>query len=954
MLNIYSAFNWIAGILFASFTLFLFLGSKRPSTRAYALVAASLAVWSFAMGLYYMLEGHATLLFLNKLNHFAGALVGPIFLYFTLLFPEEKKPAPNILRSLIIAEIGLALIYFFTDLVIKDTFIVRGAHLNEGWQFGDWGALFHLNLLLPFFGGFYILWQKMKLYKNSPQGDQLRYIFWATVIGSLPSMWVNVFLPLVGSFNLSWLGPVLTVSWVILISYAITRYQLLSVKIVTSIVALLILIVILFVNIFIPAEFGLSLAQKIGSAPIPPLNIYSGVIWLVSMILGSFSFLLYLGSKERATRVYALVGFGTALWALGMGAYYYTDQESWLIFWNRYNHGGAGIIASLCFYFSFLFSERKSEDKYPWVLPGILLSQLLLFYLYFYSDLVIKDTYFVGKDVVDRQWLFGKVGFLFYLTFFSYFGGGFYILYQKLKITVDPFTKNQLRYLFYGSGIGVIPATLAGIFLPMIGNFSLYWSAPLLTLGWVIFTSYAIVRYHVLSVRLVLAEISVFVMSGILFANIFVEELTLGAVSRFFVFLAFAIVGGFFIKNIVKNEEQKEELSALALKLKDLNRNLEKKVEERTGELRKVSIHNETLIENLTSGLIEYSNDFKIIRVNRAAERMLGLKRNEVVGLSIKPEDVMKPRLESLAIVTYPIVGKESVHLAEESTGDKTISANEVKVSYPEENEYHVVTAPIILPGGGTSGFIKIVRDITREKLIARSKSEFISIAAHQLRTPLSIIKWTLNTLLSGDMGKLNKKQIEAMDQGYQTNEKMIGLINDLLDVARIEDGRFGYEFEKRDLTTLVESVVKDYEMIAKKKMLNLNLEISRDPLPNFYFDSSKINLALRNILDNAVNYTKPGDQIRIKLKNEGDLAEIEITDSGIGIPLRQQNRLFTKFFRGENAIRLNTEGSGLGLFISKNIIQKHRGEIDIHSEEGVGTKVRINLPLSKEKPVVE
>ncbi|MBI2041924.1 MAG: HAMP domain-containing histidine kinase [Candidatus Nealsonbacteria bacterium] len=236
---------------------------------------------------------------------------------------------------------------------------------------------------------------------------------------------------------------------------------------------------------------------------------------------------------------------------------------------------------------------------------------------------------------------------------------------------------------------------------------------------------------------------------------------------------------------------------------------------------------------------------------------------------------------------------------------------------------------------------------IEREKKISQMKSEFITLAAHQLRTPLSAIKWTIQMLIDGDIGKLNAEQKKVLENGYHANENIIRLTRDLLDVVRIEEGKFDYNFEYADPEKIIEKTIEEQKIIAEKKNIQINFEKSKEPFPKIKMDIQKIKLALGNLLTNAVNYTLPGGLVNISVVyRDTNYIEIKILDTGIGIPKSQMPRLFARFSRGENAMRLQTEGSGLGLFISRNIIKSHGGEIKIESEEGKGTTVYFTLPL--------
>lgn len=232
-----------------------------------------------------------------------------------------------------------------------------------------------------------------------------------------------------------------------------------------------------------------------------------------------------------------------------------------------------------------------------------------------------------------------------------------------------------------------------------------------------------------------------------------------------------------------------------------------------------------------------------------------------------------------------------------------------------------------------------------REERIERLKSEFISLAAHQLRTPLSAIKWILRMLIDGDIGKLTKEQKEFLRRAYQNNERMITLINDLLNVVHIEEGRFLYNFTNQSIEAVIKKVVTDLEKTAKMNKVKVVFEKPEKPLPQILVDAQKLELAIRNLLDNAISYSPEGENVTISLKSDKINIKVSVKDNGIGILPHQQQRVFTKFFRGDNAIKMETEGSGLGLFICKNIIEAHKGKIGFENGEK-GTTFYFTLPI--------
>ncbi len=233
-----------------------------------------------------------------------------------------------------------------------------------------------------------------------------------------------------------------------------------------------------------------------------------------------------------------------------------------------------------------------------------------------------------------------------------------------------------------------------------------------------------------------------------------------------------------------------------------------------------------------------------------------------------------------------------------------------------------------------------------RLKELDQLKTEFISVASHQLRTPLSAIKWSLKMLMDKDLGPLTSEQEDMLGKGYQSNERMLALINDLLNVSRIEEGRFTYTFTDEDVEPLITELLDELRHVADEKHITLSVDVAPRPLPKVRVDVQKLHLALQNLVDNALKYTPVGGNIGIQAHVQGDELIVSVQDSGVGIPIHQHTRVFTKFFRGDNVMRMQTEGTGLGLFIAHSIVQKHHGRIWFESHEGRGTTFYIALPL--------
>ncbi|MDD4531626.1 MAG: ATP-binding protein [Candidatus Pacebacteria bacterium] len=360
---------------------------------------------------------------------------------------------------------------------------------------------------------------------------------------------------------------------------------------------------------------------------------------------------------------------------------------------------------------------------------------------------------------------------------------------------------------------------------------------------------------------------------------------------------------------------------------------------EDTEESRKeaVSERNKTMaiIENLTDGILLLNRRYEVEIISPPVVDFFRKEKDEVVGKDIFDflnGDDFKGLREQL--------------VDEENKKMKQVFRQEVSIGTRLDLE---VTTVFLKNESEERGVLIIFHDVTRDKLVERMKTEFVSISAHQLRTPLSAIKWTLRMVLDGDTGPLNNEQKDLLEKTYVSNERMIALINDLLNVSRIEEGRFLYKQEPSRLNVYVKAVIDSSQELLKMKKISLSVEGLDEETPLINLDKEKIELAIQNLLENAVKYTPEGGSVHISLEKHETEVVFKIRDTGVGIPEFDHERIFTKFFRGDNVIKMETEGSGLGLYTTRNIIDAHRGKIWFESKEGKGTTFYFSLPFAKQ-----
>lgn len=237
---------------------------------------------------------------------------------------------------------------------------------------------------------------------------------------------------------------------------------------------------------------------------------------------------------------------------------------------------------------------------------------------------------------------------------------------------------------------------------------------------------------------------------------------------------------------------------------------------------------------------------------------------------------------------------------------------------------------------------------------VDKGKSEFVAMTAHQLRTPLSAIKWTFHMIMTGELGPVTTDQRSFLEKGYDSAEKVIAVINEWLNLDYLEANKRKYQLVPTDIVGLIDGVAFEFNERVREKKLRLEIKPPEANLPLVEVDPIKFSMIIENLIDNAVKYTPNGGQIDISLRqgklNNDPAMEVTVADTGIGIPRGEQDRLFQQFFRSSNAVSVSPRGSGLGLYIVKNLVEGHNGQIHFESEEGKGTKFVITIPLKQNK----
>ena len=343
------------------------------------------------------------------------------------------------------------------------------------------------------------------------------------------------------------------------------------------------------------------------------------------------------------------------------------------------------------------------------------------------------------------------------------------------------------------------------------------------------------------------------------------------------------------------------------------------------------------IIDNLRDGLIAYDPNFKIQIFNKAAEEIFDIPAKEILGQNFNPSFVQNQKYRLLAQAVFPSLAPIVRRLSEPDVWPQVIDLSFDSLAL------RVATSRVDDPNGRLLGFFKIIQNRSREKELLQSKSEFIAVAAHQLRTPLTGISWAFESLIKEP--NLKAEQNELVNKAYAATQQLIKIVGDLLDVSKIEEGKFGYKLENTNLIEFISDILSSVNLSAKEYGIKIYFEKPTEPIV-VRIDPQKLSLVLDNLLDNAIKYNTENGEVILKINKIPDkpFVQIGIKDTGVGIPAEEINKLFTRFYRGSNVAN-NTTGTGLGLYIARNIVRRHGGEIWAESTLGRGSAFYFTLP---------
>ena len=704
------------------------------------------------------------------------------------------------------------------------------------------------------------------------------------------------------------------------------------------------------------------------------------ILPLISAIL-VFSlgiFVFFKNRKSLVNIIFGLHSLAITIWLFGTFMMFLSGSvREMAIFWDRFIYIGVVFIPIFLYHFSIVYCNIKTQNKI--IILGYLLSFIFL--------ILSRTDYFV-TDLFEYKWgVHTKARFfhhIFLVYFVSYVHLWFYNVYQYYRKITSSLARQQTKYVFIAflllftiGPVAYIPAYGIGIY-------------PFAYISGLIFTiilAYAILKYRLMDIRVAVKRSTVFsglvititaayalaafLLSWVIFGGVYTfrTQIIVGLIVAFLIAIGFRplydwlrrTTDAFLFKGEYRPQELMADISDVLSRTLDLDIVINTLRKQISQALRISKMEVVVVLGNIKS-LEKIVTHFKKQKEVLVLEE---LKRKQAEKVKFDKSFLLIKELEKLkTALVVPLFLKEKLVglflLDAKKSGDmftdediKTLEAIASQAAIAIENArlYEEMKDFSKTLQKEVNRQTQSLRDANiRLEQLDKAKSEFISLASHQLRTPLSIIKGYISMILEGTWGETNQKQKEHLEKVYLSNERLIKLVEDLLTVSRIESGRLEFDLQPLALDNLTENIVKEFSQLVAKKGLYLKYIKPKKPLPKVKADPLKIRQVIQNLIDNALYYTKKGGAT-VSLKIEKNKVVFSIQDTGIGISSEEQVTLFEKFSRGKGVTRMHTEGTGLGLYLAAKLIQAHQGKIWVESKgKGKGSTFCFELPMGKRK----
>lgn len=698
--------------------------------------------------------------------------------------------------------------------------------------------------------------------------------------------------------------------------------------------------------------------------------------------LGLSLFVLTRNAKKLGNLTFAGVSFALGGWTLGIAGFLLTNRAEHAIIWAKIYYFFPQLVAISIIIFAQVFGSSKKLTK-GFILP------ILVGFIAIVGPLLLPNYLILGLEYHEwgKEIVLDKGHYLAYSIYLLACLIGAELIMLSKSRSFKGIYRLQARLFFAGFLVTGILGVLFNLFYPWFGNYRLIWLGPLFTSAFVMAISYSIIKHKMFDIKAVLVRSIAYLFSltfilgiysallfgaGAVFVQLdtidFMQWVVIGTLALILAATYNSVVNLFnrvtnrlFLRDAYDTQEVLDKVSGIIVGNVDPHKIQKDALQELQTALR--STHMAFL---LTTGSGELRKGNAVgdqwrmhdasklsVTLMRSGKRIVlydELEEDSPIKNVLRQEDIsaVSPLVTKEEIIGYLVLGpKKSGNIYNsQDVGLLNIASNELAVALQNAQRFEEIQAfNITLQQKVTEATRELKR--TNRKLVAldEAKDEFISMASHQLRTPLTSIKGYLSMIIEGDLGKVSVPQEKALKEAFGSSQRMVYLIADFLNVSRIKTGKFVIEPKEVDLPQLVSEEITQLREMASSRDITLEYE-PPGVFPRIQLDDNKIRQVMMNMVDNAIYYTPADGKVTIQLYVSGEEVIFKVIDTGIGVPKREQHKLFTKFFRANNARKARPDGTGLGLFMAQKIIVEQGGAIIFESTEGKGSTFGFRFPL--------
>lgn len=709
------------------------------------------------------------------------------------------------------------------------------------------------------------------------------------------------------------------------------------------------------------------------------------VLLLASVIAVALGAVVLLSRRKQvAARYFFFLTLSVAVWAAGIGLFLQTTDQVVAVLLVQVYYIAAAAIGL----FFLLVAMTLGRERATLSVDGLLCMPFLAL-----STVIAVTPHWLIQSVSltpGNNSVALTQNYSFYVVYFViYYLAAMVVLIVRISREHDIRNRTQMIYVAHAYGWAGVIGCIFNLFLPAAGNYSLIWIGPLSLFFFALVTYFAITRHGLFNVKQAVTRTIAYISSlatlGVIYSFVIFVGSTLvlrdtgdlvasplSVALMLVLAFVFQPIKGFFDK-ITDKIFYHDRYNAGAF-IASFSKSLASVADVHSLLYDAAKRISETLRAEQVSFLLK--GDGTEANLIVGTDGHIKLRKNEIAMLEDTLQDNRQTVLvaalleqrgalgellvrQGIALIA-PLVYENTIEgylfIGERRSGEYTRYDSQTVQTIADEFVVAVQNTKYAQELHDLNATLQQrIDEATRElresnaklQRLDKAKDEFVSMASHQLRTPLTSVKGYVSMVLEGDAGKITPAQAKLLGEAYASSERMVHLIGDFLNVSRLQTGKFMLESRPIDLTKLVAREVKSLQPAAKLRGLTLKYR-SPSYFPLLNLDEGKVQQVVMNFIDNAIYYSRDNGTITVTLEKAGGMVELRVRDDGIGVPKAEQEHLFTKFFRAENARKQRPDGTGVGLFLAKKVIDAHSGSIIFESQEGKGSTFGFRLPIKK------